>query len=100
MARVNPALVHEIAGNGEFDARPCVNCGTCTATCPMGLEPLPRKLFRYVLLGLEEEVKANAETIFSCLLCRMCEVNCPAEVPIAENVRTLRRHLNTKQFRL
>lgn len=99
-AQVNSALIDEVRQDGGFDATPCVNCGTCTATCPMGLDPLPRKLFRYVLLGLEDEITANAETIFSCLLCRMCEVNCPAEVPIAENVRALRRHLHSKLFRV
>jgi len=53
-----------------------------------------RRLFRYALLGDREEVLGHTETIFSCLLCRMCEANCPAGVHIAENVRTLRTYLN------
>jgi len=62
----------------------------------MGIELLPRKLFRYVLLGVEEKVRENSATIYSCLLCKMCEVNCPAGVHIAENVRALRYYLYKK----
>ena len=65
----------------------CMNCGVCTAVCPMGIEVLPRSLFRYVLLGMEEQMLEETESIYSCLLCKMCEVNCPAGVHIAENVR-------------
>lgn len=79
---------------GEFDARQCMNCGTCTALCPLGVELLPRKLFRYALLGNREEVLGEEETIFSCLLCKLCEANCPGGVHIAENVRALRTYLN------
>ncbi len=77
-----------------------MNCGVCSAVCPMGIELLPRKLFRYVLLGIEHKVVNNAEAIYSCLLCRMCEANCPAQVHIAENVRLLRHYLNRKVFKI
>ena len=75
-----------------------MNCGVCTAACPLGLDVLPRRLFRYVLLGLEERVREESETVYSCLLCRLCEESCPAGVHIAENVRTLRHHLNRSVF--
>lgn len=90
----SPALADRLRGSGDFDAEACMNCGVCTATCPLGLEVLPRRLFRYVVLGDEQRVRAEAETVFSCLLCRLCEESCPAGVHITENVRTLRRHLN------
>ncbi len=86
--------VDRLAADPGFDARLCMNCGTCTALCPLGIELLPRRLFRYVLLGDEERVLANLETIYSCLLCRLCESNCTAGVHIAENVRTLRAEVN------
>jgi heterodisulfide reductase subunit C len=66
----------------------------------MGIEVLPRKLFRHVLLGMEQRVFAEAESIYSCLLCKMCEANCPAGVHIADNVRSLRHHINRKLYRL
>jgi heterodisulfide reductase subunit C len=66
----------------------------------MGIDILPRRLFRYVLLGMEEQVIAETESVYSCLLCKMCEVNCPAGVHIAENVRALRHHINRTVFGL
>ncbi|MGP8072472.1 MAG: 4Fe-4S dicluster domain-containing protein [Thermoplasmata archaeon] len=92
--KVDTRFLDDLHLGGEFDARLCINCGTCTALCPLGLELLPRRLFRYALLGDREAVLGNEETIFSCLLCRMCEANCPAGIHIAENVRTLRNYLN------
>jgi heterodisulfide reductase subunit C2 len=92
--KVDPEFLTQLHLDPEFDARMCMNCGTCTALCPLGVELLPRRLFRYALLGAREEVLGNVETIFSCLLCRLCEANCPAGVHIAENVRSLRTYVN------
>ena len=92
--RVDPEFLTRVRLGGDFDARLCMNCGTCTALCPLGLELMPRRLFRYALLGDREEVLGHTEMIFSCLLCRMCEANCPAGVHIAENVRALRTYVN------
>ena len=87
----------EVGTHIEFDAPACMNCGVCTAVCPMGLEVLPRRLFLHVLLGMEEQVcrRSRASTF---AFCARCEVNCPAGVHIAENVRSLRHHINRKVF--
>lgn len=100
MAQVYPGFVEEVRKSEEFNASSCMNCGVCSAVCPMGIELLPRKLFRYVLLGLKDKVLENTETIYSCLLCKQCEANCPAKVHIAENVRSLRSYINKKVFKL
>jgi heterodisulfide reductase subunit C2 len=92
--KVDAEFLTRLHLGGEFDARLCINCGTCTALCPLGLELMPRRLFRYALLGNRDAVLGQTGTIFSCLLCRMCEANCPAGVHIAENVRTLRVYVN------
>jgi heterodisulfide reductase subunit C len=92
-AVVGRDLADELHRLGEFDAEACMNCGVCTAACPLGIDLLPRRLFRYFLLGLDERVHAEQEAIFSCLLCRACEQSCPAAVHITENVRLLRRFL-------
>jgi heterodisulfide reductase subunit C len=88
---VSPFLHEELRRLGDFDAEACMNCGICSAICPIGIDLLPRRLFRYAVLGLERRVREQSEAIFSCLLCRSCEENCPAGVHITENVRLLRR---------
>ena len=100
MIAANTDFVDEISTEEEFNAQACMNCGVCTALCPMGLDLLPRKLFRYAVIGAEEKIVEHQETIFSCLMCRMCEQNCPAGVRIAENVRILRGYINRTVFRL
>lgn len=81
-------------------ASKCMNCGVCTAVCPMGIDVLPRRLLHYVTLGMEERLRAESEAVYSCLLCGACEVNCPAEVPIAGTVRRLRVYLNHQLYGL
>lgn len=98
MAKVNANFV-DLVGE-RFDATACMSCGACTAICPVELGLLPRTLFRLAMLGLDEQVREQEDTIFSCLLCRLCEVSCPAEVPIAENVRLLRGYFNAHVFKL
>lgn len=97
---VRPELMDEVRRTGAFNAEACMNCGVCTAICPMGIEVLPRELFRHVLIGNEARVLEHTEAIYSCLLCRLCEQSCPAGVRITENVRALRHYVNTRSFGL
>lgn len=96
----NPQLVEEVRGSHAFNASACMNCGVCTAACPMGIDVLPRRLFRHVLLGMEDRLLEECEAIYSCLLCKQCEESCPAGVHIAENVRSLRRYIDHRLFGL
>ncbi len=98
MIRVDEEFLGSL--DGPFDAAACMSCGVCTALCPMEIGSLPRELFRHAILGLAERIRQQEDTIFSCLLCRSCEASCPAEVPITENVRILRRHLVKHQLGL
>jgi heterodisulfide reductase subunit C len=100
MTTLQPGLVDEVRQDASFNASACMNCGVCTAICPMGLDHLPREIFRYVLLGMKDDVLAHQETVFSCLLCKLCEVNCPAGVHITENVRALRHYFDRNVFRV
>jgi heterodisulfide reductase subunit C len=100
MVKVDTEFLSYIKLSDDFNASACINCGSCTALCPLGIDLLPRKLFRYTLMGAREKVLDNAESIYSCLLCKMCEENCPADVHIAHNVRALRVYINRNVFGL
>jgi heterodisulfide reductase subunit C len=100
MTKVSSKFAAEVKKSKDFNAAACMHCGVCTAVCPMGKEILPRKLFRYAMLGMEDRLKDNQNVIYQCLLCRMCEENCPADVKIAENIRFLRGRINKTDFDL
>jgi len=80
----------------------CINCGTCTAVCPAARETVvhPRRLLRLAHLGREAEILEEAESVFSCLLCRLCEETCPAGVSIPACVRYLRGYVNRNRYHL
>ena len=100
MAKVNPAFIEKVVSSEEFNATECMNCGICSAVCPLEIDLMPRKLFRYALLGLEDKVLEHTPAIYQCLLCKMCEANCTADVHIAENVRFLRTYISREVYKL
>ncbi len=60
-AVLNPGLAADVAAVGAFDATACMNCGVCTAVCPLGLDVLPRRLFHDVVLGREDRLSGEIE---------------------------------------
>lgn len=100
MIKIDTQFTESVKTISEFNASACINCGSCTALCPLGVDLHPRMLFRYVLIGARDKVLENTASIYSCLLCKMCEDNCPADVPIAGNIRFLRVYINRSVFGL
>jgi heterodisulfide reductase subunit C len=100
--QVSASLLERVRRHGDFEASACMNCGGCTAVCPLGIEILPRQVFRHVMLGMEEKLRAEIESVYSCLLCGLCESTCccAAETHITENIRVLRSYLNEKELGL
>lgn len=53
----------------------CVGCGTCTRTCPMGIDVMD-----YIALMKRGDIKRVAERSFDCVMCGLCTVRCPAQI--------------------
>jgi len=53
----------------------CVGCGTCTRTCPMGIDVMD-----YIALMKRGDLKGAAEKGFDCVMCGLCTVRCPAQI--------------------
>ncbi|MFH1151495.1 MAG: (Fe-S)-binding protein [Actinomycetota bacterium] len=71
--------------------RSCLQCGTCTASCPVAryTELSPREIVRLVLIGGEEEL-LRPEVVYYCSACYSCAVRCPMGVRLTELVNLLR----------
>lgn len=63
--------------------RTCIQCGTCSATCPtaFAMDYSPRQLWRMVLLGLRDEV-LKSRTFWLCTTCKSCQVRCPRGIEL------------------
>ena len=56
----------------------CIQCGTCTASCPNAdrMEHTPSQLIAMARAGMREEV-LSSDAMWYCLSCYMCTVRCP-----------------------
>jgi len=69
----------------------CIQCGTCTASCPAAhvMDISPRRMWRMVQMGLIEEV-LRSRSIWLCSACYTCQVRCPRGIPLTETINRLK----------
>lgn len=72
--------------------RSCMQCGTCTASCPNAavMEASPRRLWRLLLLGLTREA-LDSKSFWLCSSCYTCTLRCPRGLPLTEAMAALKR---------
>jgi heterodisulfide reductase subunit C len=60
------------------EVQTCIQCGTCSASCPTAhlMKPSIRRLIKLCLDGKKEEALKN-DTIWLCTSCLLCTVRCP-----------------------
>ena len=77
----NKELTAELLRLADTDVKRCVQCGRCSATCPMGdkMDLLPSRMVWELLNGRSEEILA-AKSPWVCLSCMACEQRCPKGV--------------------
>ncbi len=73
--------------------RTCIQCGTCSATCPTAyaMDYSPRQVWRMVNLGLRDEV-LNSRTYWLCTTCKSCQVRCPRGIDIMDSMIALKEY--------
>ncbi len=76
--------------NGADKLSMCMQCGTCSGSCPIGsdMDNGPRKLFMMIRAGMKEEV-FNSDTLWNCTSCYRCTVRCPRGIPVTYIVQGL-----------
>ncbi len=70
----------------------CLECGKCTASCPVARRDpdfSPRRTIEKALENLVDEIETD-KLLWSCLTCKMCEQRCPSGVQYCEFVQGAR----------
>ena len=90
-AERDPTFVDRLAPTNQHIRR-CIQCGTCTASCPASdaMDILPRQMWRMVQLGFVDEV-LHSKTMWLCSLCYQCQVRCPRGIPLTETITQLKQ---------
>ncbi len=72
--------------------RACIQCGTCSASCPnqFAMDLTPRQLWRLVLLDQSEAVFAS-RTFTLCSSCYYCTLRCPRGLPLTDAMAKLKQ---------
>jgi Fe-S oxidoreductase/coenzyme F420-reducing hydrogenase delta subunit len=85
----------------EYHLYECLECGRCTAVCPVAKTHLfsPRRLLSK---GISSGINSFAgdSSIWACLTCKLCENVCPTNIPYSElnlAARTISNHLSVEK---
>jgi heterodisulfide reductase subunit C len=84
-------FVEEISETPGGEAiRLCIQCGTCTASCPNAerMEHTPSQIIAMARADMRQEV-LQSNAMWYCLSCYLCTVRCPRGVKITELMHTL-----------
>ncbi len=70
----------------------CMQCGTCTASCPnaFAMDLTPRHMWRLVLVG-EAEAVFQSHTFLLCSACYTCSLRCPRGLPLTDAMSELKQ---------
>jgi len=73
--------------------RRCIQCGTCSASCPtaFAMDLSPRQVWRMVQLGLRDEV-LKSRTFWLCTTCKACQVRCPRDIDLMDAMIALKEY--------
>jgi len=95
--RVDPSLMKDLEAFGLKDANKCMHCGNCTAVCPLSTpeNPFPRKLIKYVQMGLKDKILESPEP-WLCYYCGDCSDTCPRGADPGETMMVMRRYLTSQ----
>ncbi len=92
-SRIDSGFADEIAaipgGERWLD---CIQCGTCSAVCPMSayMDETPRQLIAMARAGMKDEVLESI-SIWVCASCYACTAACPKQIPITDLMYALKR---------
>ncbi len=77
---------------GGESIKKCIQCGTCTATCPVSytMDITPREIIA-LFRAKDIDTILSSRTIWICASCYSCTVRCPQGVKVTDIIYSLKR---------
>lgn len=91
---LNDEVVVKISEISGENVNSCMQCGTCSAVCPMveSMELTSRQVMLLLQHGLYEKL-VDSTTPWICASCHTCKVRCPRGVDVPRVMEALRQIL-------
>jgi heterodisulfide reductase subunit C len=92
-AELRATFLEQVASFPEgHKIKNCLQCGTCTGTCPVSyaMDLTPRQMIALFRAGHMEEV-LRSRAIWLCASCYACTVRCPAGIRVTDTLYALKR---------
>jgi heterodisulfide reductase subunit C len=90
-SQADQEFTNRIVEAGAEHLRSCIQCGTCTASCPSGRRTAyrTRQIIRSALLGMKDELLADPN-IWLCTTCYTCYERCPRKIETVNTIIEIR----------
>jgi ferredoxin len=95
---VDPNLHRDVAQFGGHDVDLCMNCGNCTAVCPISEDSgasFPRRVIHLLQVGRADKLVQSVDP-WLCYYCGECSESCPRAANPAETMMATRRLLTAR----
>ncbi len=88
---MNPFLLDVLSVPGGDRVLQCIQCGTCSGSCPViaEMEFGPRRIMHLIQQG-EEAMVLSSHDMWYCVSCYLCTNRCPREIQITDLMASLR----------
>jgi len=89
---IDAVFVRKIEALAGTSVRNCMQCGKCSAGCPMAtfMENPPNRIVRLLQLGQWQRI-LEGRSIWYCASCETCSSRCPNKVHLASIMDALRK---------
>jgi len=91
LIKCDSSFRHEVNESSGENVGLCFHCRTCAGGCPFveAMDHPPHGVLRLVQLGLRKEA-LECSTIWVCVACNTCSIQCPMAIDIAAIMDALR----------
>lgn len=99
-SELRAAFLYQVSNiPGGEKIKKCIQCGTCTGSCPVSytMDIMPREIIALFRAGAIESI-LNSRTIWICASCYACTVRCPSGIKVTDIIYALKRMAIEKEL--